>query len=310
MGNDDLNTKGYVYNIQRYCIDDGPGIRTTVFLKGCPLQCLWCANPESQKMLPEVGYRASICKKCGKCVAACTKNAITFEDEEIKIDRRLCDNCGDCVEACTYGARDFYGKAMTVGDVFKQVERDLQYYISSNGGVTVSGGEPLMQADFTRALLKKCQIEGIHTCIETCGMATEAKLNKVLPFVSLFLYDLKHMDSLTHKKLTGSPNESILRNLKLVADNGAALIIRIPLIPTCNDSTENLTAIADIVASLNRSVGVEVMPYHNYGVNKYEMLDRPYHLKDLERPSEEKLSETADIFKSRGIECLIRHSSS
>ena len=310
MEKDEMNTEGYVYNIQRYCIDDGPGIRTTVFLKGCPLKCLWCANPESQKIFPEVGYRASICKKCGKCVTACTKKAISIEGEEIKVDRGLCDNCGDCVEACVPGAQNFYGKEMTVREVFKQVERDLQYYISSNGGVTVSGGEPLMQADFTSALLKKCQTEGIHTCIETCGMATEEQLNKVLPFVSLFLYDLKHMDSMTHKKLTGSANDPILRNLKVIADKGMALIIRLPLIPTCNDSTENLTAIADTVASLTRSVGVEVMPYHNYGENKYEMLDRPYLLKNLKRPSEEKLSETEEIFKSRGIECLIRQSSS
>ena len=259
-------------------------------------------------MLPEVGYRASICKTCGKCVAACTRKAITLAGEAINVDRRLCDNCGDCVEACTYGAHDFYGKEMTVGEVFKQVGRDLQYYIRSNGGVTVSGGEPLMHADFTGELLKKCQREGIHTCIETCGFATTEQLNKVLPFVSLFLYDLKHMDSLTHEELTGSTNAPILRNLKFIASKEVPLIIRIPLIPTLNDSIENLNAIADTVAGLNKSIGVEVMPYHNYGENKYEMLDRPYLLKDLERPSEEKLKETEDIFKSRGVDCLIRHS--
>ena len=310
MGNDDLNTKGYVYNVQRYCIDDGPGIRTTVFLKGCPLRCLWCANPESQKLTPEVGYRASICKKCGKCVAACTKNAIRIEDDEIRVDRSICENCGDCVEACIPGAQGVYGKEMTVGAVFKQVARDLKYYIRSNGGVTVSGGEPLMQAEFTGALLKKCQAEGIHACVETCGFASTEQLSKVIPFVSLFLYDLKHMDGTVHKKLTGSSNEPILRNLKTIADKGTPLIIRIPLIPTCNDSDQNLSAIADFVSDLNTPTSVEVMPYHNYGENKYEILDRPYLLKNVEKPSGEMLLKTQEIFKSRGIECLIRQSSS
>ena len=310
MGNDNLNTEGYVYNIQRYCVDDGPGIRTTVFLKGCPLKCIWCANPESQKLTPEVGYRASICKKCGKCIAACPQNAIRIENDQIKINRTICENCGDCVEACIPGAQGFYGKKMTVGEAYKQVERDLTYYITSNGGVTLSGGEPLMQADFSEALLRKCRNEGIHTCVETCGFASMDQLNKVLPFVSLFLYDLKHMDSKIHQQLTGSTNEPILRNLKIIADKGTALTIRIPLIPTCNDSEQNLNAMANFLSDLNTPISVEVMPYHNYGENKYEMLDRLYLLKDLEKPSEETLFKTEELFKSRGIECLVRQSNS
>ncbi|WP_459947761.1 glycyl-radical enzyme activating protein [Desulfocastanea catecholica] len=306
-----MNIKGYVYNIQRYCVDDGPGIRTTIFLKGCSLRCIWCANPESQKLLPEVGYRASVCKKCGQCAKICTKGAIRLEGEKLNIDRSLCDNCGDCVKACIYSAQDFYGKEMTVEEVFKQAEKDLQYYMSSNGGVTVSGGEPLMHADFTSTLLKKCQAEGIHTCIETSGFGTEEQLNKVLPFVSLFLFDLKHMDSAIHKKLTGQPNEPILRNLRIIAEKeGVPLVIRIPLIPTYNDSKENITAIADTVVSLKRSVDVEIMPYHNYGENKYEIINRSYLLKDLEKPSMDKLKKTKEIFKSRGIDCLVRHNNS
>lgn len=224
----------------------------------------------------------------------------------VTVDKGLCVNCGRCVEVCSPGAMLFLGKEMTAEEVFREVEKDESYYRHSGGGVTVSGGEPLQQAGFVRTLLQRCRNEGFHTCIETCGCARPEQLLEVLPYVSLVLFDLKHMDDSAHRRLTGGSNQAIVQNFKLVADKGVPLIVRLPLIPGYNDSAQEIAAIACHLAESRKAVEVELMPYHNYGAHKYEMLFRPYELRNLERPAKSKLAETEEIFERFGIRCETR----
>jgi pyruvate formate lyase activating enzyme len=298
--------KGMVFNIQRYSIDDGPGIRTTVFLKGCPLRCLWCSNPESQNPCPEIAHRESSCKRCGRCVEVCPVQAISLTEGAIRIDRNLCDNCGECVSECPHEALKIFGKEMTVDEVFAVVRKDKDYYKVTGGGVTVSGGEPLAQAEFAAALLKRCQEAGIHTCLDTSGYGAQPDLEKILPYTALVLFDLKHMDPVLHREYTGCDNELVLRNLELVVKNGTPLIIRIPLIPGHNDSDEQLAAFARVAAEVAKGAPVNIMPYHRYGTGKYKMLDLPYQLDDLKPPAEERLQRAKEIFNSFGLECEIK----
>ncbi len=300
-----MSDNGVVFNIQRYSIDDGPGIRTTVFLKGCPLKCLWCSNPESQSYKPEVGHRQADCIQCGSCIDACENHAISVKDGHVVIDKTLCVNCGKCTEACITGALCFLGKEMTTDEVFNIVQKDTIYYKHSSGGITVSGGEPLTQADFTRSLLKKCCEQGIHTCIETCGTATAEQFEKVLPYTSLVLFDLKHINDETHQKLTCGSNKPIFENLKLVLEKQIPLVLRMPLIPTLNDSEEDINQMARQLKALTESATINIMPYHNFGEHKYQMLFRPYELSHIQRPSKEKLDQIKHIFESMGHECEI-----
>jgi pyruvate formate lyase activating enzyme len=293
-----------VFNIQRYSVQDGPGIRTTVFLKGCPLRCLWCSNPESQQAFREVAHRDSLCTKCGACVEVCEARATSLTDAGIRIDRKLCTGCGRCIEVCIAGARKFYGEESTVEKVFQEAARDVPFYNNSGGGVTVSGGEPLFQADFAAALLERCRNAGIHTCIETCGYVAPAAWKKALPVTDLVLYDLKLMDPAAHRQWTGKSNDKILGSLKLVAASGVPVIIRIPVIPGSNDSVENMTAIARYVAGLGLKQ-VNLLPYHRFGESKYAMLDRQYRLGDLRPPAEGELEKLVDLFKSAGLDCEI-----
>ncbi|MEM2767058.1 MAG: glycyl-radical enzyme activating protein [Candidatus Bathyarchaeia archaeon] len=297
--------KGIVFNIQRYCLDDGPGIRTTVFLKGCFLRCLWCDNPESWNPWPEVAHRDTLCIRCNKCMEVCEVKAILVNKDGIRIDRQKCNNCGKCVEACVSRALRFYGRVMTVDEVFQEIIKDLQYYQFSNGGVTISGGEPLYQSEFTREILKRCREAKIHTCIETSGFGEANKLKEILEYTSLVYFDIKHADSTVHMKLTGRPKDKILNNLELVANSGVPVIIRVPLISGLNSSPENMKAIAEIMAGF-RLDKVELLPYHAYGISKYKMLDRDYALGDMKRPSDLELKKAKEIFESYGISCEIR----
>lgn len=298
--------KGIIFNIQRYSVDDGPGIRSTVFIKGCPLRCLWCSNPESQKPWPEVAHRDSVCNKCGQCIEVCDTKAISVDNKGVHINRKLCTNCGKCVEVCAPGALKVFGNEMPVEEVFQEIRRDIQYYQISGGGVTAGGGEPLYQPDFVAALFKRCQDEGIHTCLDTCGCATTAAVDKVLPYTSLVLFDLKCMDPTTHQKLTGRSNKLINRNLELIVARGTPLIIRVPIIPGFNDSDEEVTAIARTVADMNHLNQVNLLPYHKFGTGKYKMLDRRYKLGELAPPTDTKLRRAKEIFESFGINCVIR----
>ncbi len=218
-----------IFNIQRYSIQDGPGIRTTVFFKGCPLKCLWCDNPESQSMTPELAHNSALCNCCGECEKVCPSEAIKVSNHVISVNRDACDSCGKCIDVCSMGALKLLGNKLSILDVMDEVYRDVLFYKKSDGGVTCSGGEPLFQADFVRELFRQCKLVGLHTCLDTSGYAPTTDLEKVLEFTDLVYYDLKHMNSFVHNKLTGVGNEVILYNLKTVAKSSAMFTIRIPL---------------------------------------------------------------------------------
>ncbi len=298
--------EGRVFNIQRYSVQDGPGIRTTVFLKGCPLRCAWCSNPESQNPAPEIVHRDSLCNNCGQCVQACPVRAISVESKKISINRQICTECGKCLEVCIPGALKIMGQTLTVEDVFEQIRKDAEFYRDSGGGITVSGGEPLSQPDFVAALFQLCQKRGFETCIETSGCAGGGALDKVLPFTSLVLFDLKLSEPASHLKWTGKTNTEIISNLDRVVSSKIPVIIRIPLIPGINDYEEELTRLAQIaVDMLPRPGKVNLLPYHRFGMGKYAQLDREYALPELITQKDPEVQKNKELFESFGLECEI-----
>ena len=299
------NLVGTVFNIQRYSIDDGPGVRTTVFFKGCPLTCDWCSNPESQNPIPEVSWRYTSCKQCGTCVNACPEKALTLGDGDIRVEHKKCKLCGKCVDVCLQEALSISGKQMTVDEVFNVVKRDFDYYEASGGGVTASGGEILGQADFVSALFKKCREENIGTCADTSGFGDPAALKKILQHADIVLYDLKHMDPGEHTRACGQSNELILSNLGTAFKSDAEVVVRVPLIPEYNTSDEALNAIAQAVCELARDSEVNIMPYHRYGANKYRMLGKTYLLEDLRELTHQEKTRAKEIFESFGSKCEI-----
>ena len=301
---------GTIFNIQRFSTEDGPGIRTSVFFKGCPLACQWCSNPESQQMPLQLACRNSVCIGCGSCIEACPDRALSFsddpEDPRIVVDRAICCSCGTCIEACPSGALRFYGRVMTVDEVFDVVRRDAEYYLRSGGGVTASGGECMMQADFVEELFRRCKGDGIHTTLDTCGFFNGDRFRMMSDCVDLVLYDLKLMDSERHELYTGVPNGTILQNVKLVSELGISLFVRVPLIPGITDTEENLEAIASFVSELPTHPAVNLLPYHNYGENKYEMLGWEYKMHGLKRQSKEQLDGFVELFANHNLECTVQ----
>jgi pyruvate formate lyase activating enzyme len=303
----DKQLTGCVYDLQSFSVHDGPGIRSTVFLKGCPLKCPWCHSPESQSFRKQICFMRLRCVGvdiCGECVATCPRRAIGPGDLElgaagnenirrIKLDRALCDDCGRCAETCYPEALFVSGKDYTVDELYVKVLSDLPFYRKSGGGVTVSGGEPMSQAEFTAAFLQKCTECGIHTALDTTGFAPYERYEKTLPFVNLFLYDLKHMESATHKKIIGVPNEPILENARKLAKAGARFQVRVPIIPVFNDSLENLQKTGEFCESVAYAVdAVQLLPYHPFGASKYERLQIAYPMPgDTLAPAEEKMEE-------------------
>jgi pyruvate formate lyase activating enzyme len=274
---------GMVFDIERYATEDGPGIRTVIFLKGCSLHCLWCANPESQEAQAQIMYYSNQCKGCGRCITLCPQNAIRESKEfGLIIDQRLCNVCGKCVEQCYYDARKKMGNELSVSQVMKEIEKDLLFYEKSGGGVTLSGGEPLEQIGFIEAILKECRTIGIHTALETCGFAPWESIEKVLPLLDLIYYDIKHMDSKKHIKLTGVANEKILANLKKLDDKFKSIIVRVPFIPDCNSDIKNMGEIFQFVKQLKNVLKIEILPYHRLGISKYHGLGRKYKLYSVE----------------------------
>ena len=309
-----MSQQGVVFNIQRFTIHDGPGMRTEVFLKGCPMRCLWCSNPESQKAHTEPGVYRSKCisyKKCAECEAVCPENALNFYRGKLtSIDRKKCTNCLKCYDACPSDAIKQWGNVMSVEDCMKIIRRDRGYYDRSGGGVTVSGGDPLMQSDFTAELLKACREEGIHTCCESTFYANWSEIDKILPYSDLLISDIKHMDSSIHKKYTGVSNERILKNLRRLAKNNREMILRIPVIPNVNDDKGNIEATADfILDELGGKVRtLQLLSFMRLGKEKYASLGMEYGMDDvkLNRRSFQKHVETiAEYFCSRGIHCLV-----
>ena len=259
---------GRVFEIQRFSIHDGPGIRTTVFLKGCPLRCEWCHNPEGRSPDREISFLPEKCIGCGSCVRACATSAHRIDDDGHAYDRLACVRCGSCASECWAGAIETVGREVTAGEVIDEVSADGSFYAASGGGVTLSGGEPLAQVDFSVAILSLATRAGIHTCVETCGYASVHSLERLLPLTDLFLYDLKETDPVRHQELTGVPLEPILANLTVLCDAGAVVRIRLPIVPGLNDRPDHFRAVARLLRSLSGVEAVEVMPYHSLGTDK------------------------------------------
>lgn len=296
--------KGTIINIQKYSIHDGPGIRTTVFFKGCPLNCWWCHNPESQHLEPEVMYWEEKCTACGNCIKHCPKGALSIVDGKLKYNSESCELCSECSKYCINEARVIKGKYISVDELFKEIMKDQIFYDESNGGVTFSGGEPLIQADFLREVMKKCKRMDIHTTIDTCGYVSWDKFEKIVDYTDLFLYDLKHMNSDKHKIYTSVPNELILDNLKKLSDLGKNIYIRMPIIPGVNDDIEDLKKAAELLKNLN-IIQVNLLPYHKMGMDKYKRLNMDLKLQEIQEPSHAKMNELSEIFKNVGLKVKI-----
>lgn len=258
---------GRVFNIQKFCINDGPGIRTTVFFKGCPLRCKWCHNPESNRISPELLFSSDKCVLCRKCETVCENGAHIFSPLHT-IERSLCALCGNCVKICPVDAFEIAGKEVTADEVIKAVLADKEFFEDSGGGLTLSGGEPFMQFDFLAEVLRKAKENSLHTCVETCGFCDEEKLIEASAYIDIFLFDYKLTDNTLHKKYTGVGNEKILSNLRALDKNGSAIILRCPIIPGVNDTDEHFKGIADTANSLHNILRIEIAPYHELGISK------------------------------------------
>jgi pyruvate formate lyase activating enzyme len=267
--------KGVIFDIQRYSIHDGPGIRTTVFLKGCPLRCFWCQNPESQAIKPEIFFDRDKCTLCKRCIAACPTGAARLSEAIMAIDRGLCTGCGKFVEVCPAEARRLIGRTVTADEVMLHVLKDVRFYAHSGGGVTLSGGEATAQPHFALSLLQKCKEAGLHTALDTCGYASWTQLKKLLAYTDLVLYDIKHLDPRRHLAATGRDNRLILANIRKIA-GWKPFRIRIPLIPGFNDSPEEVRAIARFVKNELNSEDIDLLPYNRLGEGKYAFLDKSH----------------------------------
>lgn len=295
-----------IVNIQGFSIHDGPGIRTVVFFKGCPLSCRWCANPECLSPSPQMGFMENLCSGCGSCLEICPNNALVLEQGKHRIDYSRCRACGDCRLRCYNGALTRYGELMSLAQVWDAVQRDRIFYEGSGGGVTASGGEPLLQSDFVADLFSLCREQGLSTCIETCGFVPEGAFLRVLPYTDLFLFDLKLMDTEEHKRYTGQSNEQILRNARLLIEHDAHVLFRQPLIPGVNDAAGNIEATARFLNALGPGASkLELMPFHRLGLPKYKALNIPYTMGDVAGIDDEQSEATKDLYTHYGIDCSI-----
>lgn len=296
--------KGMIFDLQRFSVHDGPGIRTLVFFKGCPLRCTWCCNPESQNLNQQLMVVEKNCIGCRRCETVCPHGAISFSPS-IQVDRSKCVNCGACSEVCFSKALTIVGKEMTVSQLITELKKDEVHYRKSNGGITLSGGEALAQPQLAAALLKACKKQGWHTAMESTGFASEKTLNMILPHLDLFLLDIKHINNVKHRKFVGQPNDLILQAAKIIADYpDTKLEVRIPVIPSFNDQPEEIAQITVVAQQLGVKK-IYLLPYHPYGANKYRNLGKEYKAVELEIPSKERMSVLKDLVEAIGIDAQI-----
>lgn len=297
---------GVVFSIERYALQDGPGIRTLIFLKGCPLSCRWCANPESQVYAPEILYFQNRCASCGRCVENCPQDAIQYDETfGLITNPDRCTLCLLCVDHCYYGARELSGEEMDVRTLMGIIERDKMFYDATQGGVTISGGEPLLQSGFVRELTRECKEQGIHTAIETTLFADKEKIIKTLEFIDLVFVDVKHFDSDKHEEYTGVRNELILKNIEMLDTLEKKFIIRVPFIPGFNDDEETQKQIYCWASKLENLQWIEILPYHRLGLSKYHGLGREYPMADLKPVAKESLDYLKDLGSEIGVEVRI-----
>lgn len=303
MDSINYNLTGTVFDIQRFSLHDGPGIRTIVFLKGCPLACEWCSNPESQNKKPEIMYKKADCLHCGRCITACKLGAISQENKSF-INRDVCTGCGECANACPAGALVVKGKTVSVQQVIQELKKDATTYRRSGGGITLSGGEPLVQHEFASQLLMACKAQGWNTAMETTGFGSETAIEEVIPYVDTVLLDIKHMDTAKHRQYTGVGNEAALKNVPRICQLSNT-VIRVPVVPGFNFSREEIKAIADYAKTLMGIRTIHLLPYHSFGENKYDLMGKEYTLKDVKPLKQEELEEYRKMVESYGFQCAI-----
>jgi glycyl-radical enzyme activating protein len=306
-----------VFHIERHCLHDGPGIRTLVFFKGCPLRCGWCSNPEGQARGPELVYDAAACRGCGACIPVCPAGAVGWapgsgDERRVATDRCACDpqlaagSCqAACVPVCPAGARSVAGRTLGVEEVLRVVLRDEPFYRHSGGGVTASGGEPLVYPEFVADLFRRCGAHGVHTAMETCGNVPWRRFQLVLPVTDLFLFDLKHADPARHRQETGADNQRIIRNLRALQEAGKQVIVRVPVIPGFNDSLEDITAIADLAFPAAGEGEMHLLPFHRLGISKYRKLEKDWPMGGVEPPGLAYVHELADALGRPGLRVLV-----
>jgi pyruvate formate lyase activating enzyme len=289
---------GSIFHIQRFSLHDGPGIRTTVFFKGCPLRCQWCHNPESITREKQLLLREERCVSCGDCSARCPHGATRTVAGTITTDRQICLACGTCVSTCYADAREIVGTEITVEEALREIEKDRVFYEESGGGATFSGGEPLLQHEFLRALLAACRERGIQTVVDTSGYAPPDVVDAVAPLVDLFLFDIKTIDDRKHREYTGVSNRTILENLRRLAARKAPIVVRVPLVPGVNDDEESIRSIGEFVRTLDGVRGVHILPYHRSGTEKYRRLGMTYQLHGMLPPSSEDITRTVALVRT------------
>lgn len=298
--------KGLIFDVERFALHDGPGVRTTVFFKGCPLSCWWCHNPEAISPRPELVRFASRCIGCGECLRVCSHGAHELRPDGTRVHHpQRCTLCGRCVEACDAGALVMEGRQVTVDELMAQLRRDEPFYRDSGGGVTLSGGEPLLQHEFALALLRACKAEGLHTALDTSGLAPWTVLAALLPYADLVLYDVKQIDDSGHRQHTGRANGRILANLERLAASGTPVVVRLPIVPGVNDADGDIARTAAFLAGIGGICRVDLLAYHELGRAKYARLGRPYRLPDLAPPSPERMAAFAEVLRARGLDARV-----
>ncbi|MGM9942041.1 MAG: glycyl-radical enzyme activating protein [Bulleidia sp.] len=298
-----MKTTGTIFNIQKFSVNDGPGIRTTVFLKGCPLHCRWCANPESQMVRSQLFHDEKKCVHCMHCIETCPVHAVSLQDGRVQISHLMCDACGKCIPECPGSALKKEGYETDVEHIMKEVMKDIDFYEESGGGMTISGGELFLQWEFAQALLKAAKDQGLHTCIETTGYTTQEILDQVVPYVDLVYFDVKHYDCGEHLKGTGVENTRILGNLKHLIETGKQVLPRIPVIPGFNAETADARGFADVLKQVG-AARVQLLPFHQFGENKYDLLGKDYSYRDIPALHREDLQEYLEIMRNEGIDAF------